>query len=116
MSEFSIEVNETPVVVEVAEAGEDGYVSVEISNTGPQGAVGPQGAPGPQGPAGAGSFVYTQALPDSVWTIVHPLGGFPNVTVIDSAGTVVEGEIAYPDSTTLVLTFAAAFSGTAYLS
>jgi hypothetical protein len=41
---------------------------------------------------------------------------YPNITVIDSAGRVVEGEIAYPDANTVVLTFSAAFSGEAYAS
>lgn len=118
MSEISVEVEETPVVVEVNEGGQN-LVEIEIANAGPQGIPGPAGDQGPQGPpgeAGYGGYVHAQGVPASVWTIAHDLAGYPNVTVLDSAGTVVEGDIAYPDSTTVVLTFAAAFSGTAYLS
>ena len=44
----------------------------------------------------------------------HGLGKRPSVTVVDSAGTAVIGEIEYLDDNTVRLTFCAAFSGTAY--
>ena len=59
---------------------------------------------------------HIQEVAASVWTIEHGLGFVPNITVVDSAGTVVEGSYDYPDSTTVVLTFNGAFSGRAYLS
>jgi hypothetical protein len=40
----------------------------------------------------------------------------PNVTVQDSAGNIVEGEIAYTNTNSLTVSFASAFSGKAYLS
>ena len=40
----------------------------------------------------------------------------PAVTVVDSAGTVVIGEVDYLDDNTVRLTFCAAFSGTAYFN
>ena len=61
-------------------------------------------------------YVYTQTTPSSVWTITHGLGFIPNITVVDSAGTVIEGSYNYANSTTVQLTFAAAFAGKAYLS
>jgi hypothetical protein len=89
-----------------------------------QGAVGPPGATGPTGPTGGvgppgpigGNYLFVQSVPAAVWTIVHNLGFFPNSTVVDTLGRVVEGDEAYPDANTLVLSFTAAFSGTAYLS
>lgn len=60
--------------------------------------------------------VHYQGTPSATWTIAHGLDFFPNVTVIDSGGTVVEGEISYTNQSTVVLTFRSAFSGTAYLS
>lgn len=82
------------------------------------GIAGPQGPPGVQGPPGGAtaSYVHTQASPASVWTIDHNLGFYPNVTVIDTLGRVVEGEEAYPTVNRVVLTFSAAFSGAAYVS
>jgi hypothetical protein len=40
----------------------------------------------------------------------------PNITVVDSGGTVVEGSYNYPNENTVVLSFNGAFSGKAYLS
>jgi hypothetical protein len=59
---------------------------------------------------------HIQEVASSVWTIEHGLGFVPNITVVDSAGTVVEGSYDYPDSNTVVLTFVGAFSGRAFLS
>lgn len=63
----------------------------------------------------ATDYTHTQATPAAVWTIAHPLAFNPNITVIDSAGSVVEGDVAYQPGQ-VVLTFSGAFSGTAYLS
>lgn len=78
---------------------------------------GPPGPPGPAGPAGSGSanFRYVQSTPAAVWTIVHGLPFDPNVTVVDSSGAQVEGDVVYVGNT-VVVTFSAAFSGNAYLS
>lgn len=62
------------------------------------------------------TFVYPQLTPSSVWIINHELGNFPSVTVLDSAGNTVFGEITYTDANTVTLTFSAAFTGTAYLN
>ena len=61
-------------------------------------------------------FVYAQNTPSDTWTISHNLTFHPNVTVVDSGGSVVEGEISYPTPTTVLLTFRSGFSGKAYLS
>lgn len=94
--------------------------TVTVSTTGPQGAAGPQGIQGVQGPSGSFSgniaYTHTQSVASATWEIVHNLAFFPNVTVQDSAGTIVEGEISYTSSNALTLTFSGAFSGVAYLS
>lgn len=61
-------------------------------------------------------FVFTQSSPASVWTIVHNMDGFPNVSVVDSSGSVVEGDVTYDTANQVTVAFTAAFSGTAYLS
>ncbi len=77
-------------------------------------------AVGIRGPAGEGGssfrYVHVQDTPSDEWTISHNLNGFPNVTVVDSAGTVVNGARQYLDANTVVLRFVGAFSGKAYLS
>ena len=61
-------------------------------------------------------YVHIQSVPSAVWNVTHGLGFTPNITVVDTAGTVVEGSYNYPNSSTVVLTFVGAFSGRAYLS
>lgn len=70
------------------------------------------GGPGP----GGISYVHNQGAVASTWTIAHNLGWYPNVTVIDSGGLVVEGDLSYPNINTVQLQFSGGFSGVAYLS
>ena len=62
------------------------------------------------------AYTYVQNSPAILWRIVHNLNFYPNITVIDSGGSQIEGEVNYLDSNSLVLTFTSAFSGHAYLS
>ena len=61
-------------------------------------------------------FVFTKSTPDSVWDITHDLDKYPSVTIVDSAGSVVIGDITYTSKSALTVTFSAAFSGKAYLN
>lgn len=81
---------------------------------GPMGDAGPQGPPGPSGALG-NTITFRQDTPASVWTIVHSLGTFPSVTVLDSTGAQVMGDLSYLDGNTVQLIFSAPFSGVAYL-
>ena len=60
--------------------------------------------------------VHTQNSAATTWTVTHTLGGRPSVTVVDSTGTVVVGDVQYNSDTQVTLTFSAAFSGSAYLT
>lgn len=60
--------------------------------------------------------VHTQGSPSTTWTINHSLGGYPSVSVVDSAKTVVFGEVQYASTSQVVVNFSAAFSGYAYLT
>ena len=62
------------------------------------------------------SYDHTQGVSSNTWVINHNLGFKPNVTVVDSAGTIYEGEITYTNTNSLTVSFSAAFSGKAYLS
>ena len=62
------------------------------------------------------SYRHIQTVPSAVWTIPHNLGFYPNVSVVDSTGREVVGEITYVNMNTVQLTFSAAFGGEAYLS
>jgi hypothetical protein len=61
-------------------------------------------------------FVFNQQSPSDTWTIDHTLGGFPSVSIVDSADTVVFGMITYINESRIILTFSAPFSGKAYLT
>ena len=108
-----------------------------LGTQGTTGAQGVQGESGIQGISGAAvestdditegttnkyftiarvSYEHTQGVASDSWVIAHNLGFKPNVTVVDSAGSIVEGEIAYTNSNSLTVSFSSAFSGKAYIS
>lgn len=61
-------------------------------------------------------YAHTQSTPESVWEVTHNLNKKPTVTVVDSADTVVVGEVEYLNNNSVRLTFAGAFSGKAYFN
>lgn len=60
--------------------------------------------------------VHNQAATSSQWTINHTLGGYPSVMVVDTAKTVVVGDITYNSESQIVVNFSVAFAGYAYLT
>lgn len=60
--------------------------------------------------------IHTQGAASSTWNITHALGGRPSVTIVDSASTVVFGEVVYNSNTSITVLFSAPFSGYAYLT
>ena len=77
--------------------------------------MGPQGPPGTPGTSG-GSYRHVQITPLTSWVITHTLGYPPNVSIVDSTGREIIGEIDYTSATVVTLTFTAAVAGEAYLS
>ena len=61
-------------------------------------------------------FTHTQSSTSASWTITHTLNGYPSVTVVDSAGTVVIGEVKYDSTSQVTISFEAAFAGKAHLT
>lgn len=62
------------------------------------------------------TYTHTQSVASATWTITHNLNKRPSVTVVDSGGTVVIGDVQYIDDNTIIITFIGAFSGAAYLN
>jgi len=60
--------------------------------------------------------IHTQSSPASSWTITHTLGGKPSVMVVDTADTVVFGEVTYISNNEIRVDFTAAFAGYVYLT
>lgn len=62
------------------------------------------------------NYFHVQSIASTEWIINHNLGKYPSVTVIDSAGTEVNGEVNYTSLNTVTIKFSAAFSGKATLN
>lgn len=105
------------IVIEVS--GEGSPLVIETSGAqGPEGAKGDKGDKGDQGDPGVSgaSYVHNQNVASTLWIVDHFLGRYPSVTVIDSAGDEVEGELKYINSDKLTLSFSAPFGGQAFIN
>lgn len=58
-------------------------------------------------------YVHKQETSSDTWEVTHDLGKEPAVTVVDSAGTEVIGEVEYVSLNKCILRFQAPFSGKA---
>lgn len=61
-------------------------------------------------------YIHTQGTASSTWTIAHNLGKYPSVMVVDSAGSVVIGDVVYSSINQIIVYFSGTFSGKAYLN
>lgn len=120
MASVTVEVIENPVSVTTEDQNIDITVTEQVTNIdiGVSGPQGPKGEPGDPGEVLYAdlSYVHNQSVASDTWTINHGLRFIPNITVVDSAGSVVEGSYTYPNDTTIVASFSGSFSGKAYLS
>jgi len=62
------------------------------------------------------NYIHDQIMSSSVWTINHTLNKFPSINIVDSAGSLVVGDVEYVNLSQIVVTFTAPFSGIAYLN
>lgn len=70
-----------------------------------------------QEPAGTTETIeYTQRVASSEWVITHNMDKYPSVTIVDSGGNAVMGDVQYLSKQEIRVTFSAAFAGTAYLN
>lgn len=87
---------------------------------GPQGEPGAPGAPGPPGPPGpAGgdaNYIHNQVALSASWSVIHNLGKFPAVQVVDSGGSMIIPDVIFTDANHVILSFAGATSGKAYFN
>ena len=61
-------------------------------------------------------YTHNQLTPSAEWRVEHNLDKYPAVTVVDSAGSVVIGEVQYISTNAVLITFRSAFSGSAYFN
>ncbi len=62
------------------------------------------------------NYVHTQSSASATWVVTHNLNKNASVTVVDSANTVVIGQVDYDSLNQITLTFSGAFSGKAYFN
>ena len=61
-------------------------------------------------------YVHIQIAAATTWDITHDLDKYPSVTVVDSGGNVVVGDVEYLTTSHIRVHFSAEFSGKAYLN
>lgn len=61
-------------------------------------------------------YAHTQSEASATWVVNHNLGKYPSVSVVDSAGELVVGQVDYNSTSQATLTFVGAFSGKAYFN
>jgi hypothetical protein len=61
-------------------------------------------------------FVFAQNVASAVWHVHHNLGKYPAVTVVDSSGHTVVGDVRYVSLNELRVWFSAPFAGNVYLN
>ena len=66
--------------------------------------------------AATNTYVHDQMVASAHWTIEHNLDKYPSVSVVDSAGSIVIGDVQYISRNQLIVTFIGEFSGKAYLN
>lgn len=62
------------------------------------------------------NYIHHQISASREWLVRHNLGKHPSVTVVDSANTVVVGDVEYLDTEGLIIRFTSEFSGKAFLN
>lgn len=62
------------------------------------------------------TYTHNQLLAANEWIIKHNLGKYPGITIVDSAGSVIIGDITYISENEIKVSFTGAFSGKAYLN
>lgn len=119
---------------------EYGYLSADVqsSGSGSQGPTGPAGVtfypsvsddgvlswsndgglnnPDPVNLKSNTTYVHTQDTASATWSIVHNLNKYPAIAIVDSAGSIVVGEVKYISSNEVQVYFNGAFSGKAYVN
>lgn len=110
-------------ITEIKETYENGEMKVEPTFGNPIPTLGdkikqmidiPSESSGGEG--GDKAYEFNQLTPKKVWNIPHGLKKRPSVTIVDSGGTEVKGDVKYDDINNVTISFTSAFSGIAYLN
>ena len=105
------EIYEGNLIVEITVGNVEGTVLDKINNN-----ISNIPNEGVSASGGDKSYTFNQISPKEVWKIPHGLGKYPSVTVVDSGGNKVVGDVKYIDINNLEISFVGGFSGIAYLN
>jgi len=100
-----VNVNDIVVVSFYNDDVSDGLISANLSNN-------ENNVP----PGDNNTYIHNQISASTEWIIKHDLNKYPNASVVDSAGSVVVGDVIYISENEIKVSFTAAFSGKAYLN
>lgn len=106
----------TPVQVSSGDPLVDGGNLVALNSS--TGKIDPSLIPGGigSGSGSGGSFTYNFLTPQSTLNIVHDLGKYPSVTIVDTSGNEIEAAYTYVDSNTIIIYFSSDTTGYVYLN
>lgn len=93
--------------------GEDGKSAYEIAKEHGYTGTKAEWLESLKGTGGDKHYVHKQETSSDTWEVIHGLGKEPAVTIVDSAGTEVIGEVEYVNLNKCILRFQAPFSGKA---
>lgn len=62
------------------------------------------------------NYVHNQTTASDIWVVKHNLNKYPSVTIVNSAGDEVIGDVFYDSVNQVTITFAGAFKGKATLN
>jgi len=65
---------------------------------------------------GDANYVHDQGSASATWVVTHNLAKYCSVTVVDTANTVVIGEIEYNSVNQATIKFRSSFAGKAYFN
>ena len=65
---------------------------------------------------GDANYVHDQGNASATWIVNHNLNKYCSVTVVDTANTVIIGQVTYNSVNRTTLTFRSAFAGKAYFN
>lgn len=122
-SDLACVISSSPTSLNASISSDPLSVSTSVVSSGPAGSKGEKGDRGEKGDAGEKgekgdtgidlNYVHFQSTPSKEWLCSHNLGKFTSVTVMDSAGNIVEGDTVMVDINTSLLKFDSPFSGQA---
>lgn len=61
-------------------------------------------------------YMHNQSSASSTWNVVHNMGKYPSVSIVDTAGDQVEASVNYISANQLTITFSAPVAGKAYMN